>query len=50
MAVAGIELTAEMMGLRELQDAIGQISKPEVKAKIIKAALDKAIKPAVARL
>lgn len=50
MAVAGIQLTAEMMNLKELQEAIGQISKPEVKAKIIKAAMEKAILPAFNRL
>lgn len=50
MAVAGIELSAELLGLRELQTAIGRIFPPEEKAKILKAVLAKAIEPAFARL
>lgn len=50
MAVAGIELTAEIIGLRELQAAIGSVFTPQEKTKILKAALAKAIEPAFQRL
>lgn len=50
MAVAGIELTAEILELRELQQALGSLFKPADKAKILKAALEKAIEPLYQRL
>lgn len=50
MAVAGIQLGAELVGLKELQAALGKIFTPEQKAKILKAALTKAIEPVFQRL
>lgn len=50
MAVAGIELTADITGLQELQTAIGRLFPPEEKTKILKVALAKAIEPAFQRL
>ena len=50
MAVAGIQLSAEIAELRELQQAIGRIFTPQEKTKILKAALTKAIEPAYAAL
>lgn len=50
MAVAGIELTAEIAELRELQTAIGRLFTPAEKTKILKAALAKAIEPVFTRL
>jgi hypothetical protein len=50
MATAGIEITAEMAQLRELQQAIGRLFSPAQKARILKAALEKAIEPAYQRL
>ena len=50
MAVAGIQITAEIAQLRALQVALGQIFSPADKARILKAALEKAIKPAVEAL
>jgi hypothetical protein len=50
MATAGIEITAEMAELRELQQAIGRLFSPADKARILKAALEKAIEPAYQRL
>ena len=51
MATIGIELTAEMQGLRELQDALGRVLKdnPE-KARICAEALEKAVLPVELRL
>lgn len=46
MAVAGIEITAEMAELRQLQQDIGRLFSPADKARILKAALTKAIEPA----
>lgn len=45
MAVAGIELTAEMVELRQLQQDIGRLFSQADKARILKAALTKAIEP-----
>ena len=45
MAVAGIELTAEMVELRQLQQDIGRLFSQADKARILKAALTKAIDP-----
>ena len=50
MATAGIELTAEMVGLRELQEAVGRLFTPADKARILKDALTKAIEPAFSML
>jgi hypothetical protein len=50
MAVGRIELSAEIEGLRELQTAIGRLFSPQDKAKILKAAIEKAIEPAYKRL
>lgn len=50
MAVGGIQLGAELVGLKELQDAIGRVFQPAEKAKILKAALTKAIEPVFQRL
>ena len=51
MATIGIELTAEMQGLRELQDALGKTLKDNpAKAKILTAALEKAVLPVELRL
>jgi hypothetical protein len=46
MAVAGIEITAEMAELRQLQQDIGRLFSQADKARILKAALTKAIEPA----
>jgi hypothetical protein len=46
MAVAGIEITAEMAELRQLQQDIGRLFSLADKARILKAALTKAIEPA----
>jgi hypothetical protein len=46
MAVAGIEITAEMAELRQLQQDIGRLFPTAEKARILKAALTKAIEPA----
>ena len=50
MATAGIEITAEIAELRELQVALGRLFTPADKAKILKAALEKAIEPVFQRL
>lgn len=51
MATIGIELTAEMQGLRELQDALGKTLRDNpAKAKILAAALKKAVLPVELRL
>lgn len=50
MAVAGIQITAEIANLRELQDAIGRILQPPEKAAICAAALEKAVLPVELRL
>ncbi len=51
MATIGIELTAQMEGLRELQDALGRTLKDNpAKAKILAAALEKAVLPVELRL
>jgi hypothetical protein len=50
MALAGIQLTAEIMNLKELQEGLGRIFTPEQKARIVKAAMEKAILPAFERL
>lgn len=51
MATIGIELTAEMQGLRELQDALGRTLKDNpAKTKILAAAIEKAIHPVEMRL
>lgn len=50
MAIAGIEITAQIAELRELQQAIGRLFTPADKAKILKAALTKAIEPVFNRL
>ena len=46
MAVAGIEITAEIAELRQLQQDIGRLFQPADKARILKAVLTKAIEPA----
>lgn len=50
MAVAGIQLTAQIAELKELQQSLGRIFTPADKAKILKAALEKAIEPVYLRL
>lgn len=50
MAVAGIEITAQIAELRELQEAVGRLFTPADKARILKAALTKAIDPVFNRL
>lgn len=50
MSTVGIKLQADIAGLRELQAELGRIFTPEEKAKLIAAALRKAIKPVVQRL
>jgi hypothetical protein len=51
MATIGIELTAQMEGLRELQDALGKTLRDNPsKAKILAAALEKAVLPVELRL
>lgn len=51
MATIGIELTAQMDGLRELQDALGRTLRDNPsKAKVLKAALEKAAAPVEQRL
>lgn len=50
MAIAGIQLTAEIMELRALQEAIGRIFTPQEKSRILKSALTKAIEPVFSRL
>jgi hypothetical protein len=50
MAIAGIQLTAEITELRALQEAIGRIFTPQEKANILKSALTKAIEPVFSRL
>jgi hypothetical protein len=50
MAVGRIELTAEIEELRELQTAIGRLFSPQDKARIIKAAIEKAVEPVYQRL
>ena len=50
MAVAGIQITAEILELRELQDALGRILLPPEKAAICAAALEKAVLPVELRL
>jgi hypothetical protein len=50
MASVGIQLNAEIVGLKEVQQALGQILTKEQKAKFLKAALEKAIAPAVQKL
>ena len=51
MATIGIELSAQMEGLRELQDALGKTLRDNpAKAKILAAALEKAVYPAFLRL
>jgi hypothetical protein len=50
MAVGGIQLNAELVGLKELQESLGRIFTPTEKAKILKAALEKAIEPAFQKL
>jgi hypothetical protein len=50
MATAGIEITAEIAELRELQTAIGRIFTPADKARILEDALKKALTPALVRL
>jgi hypothetical protein len=50
MATVGIQLGLEVTDLQELQKTLGQIFKAAPKAKIVKAALEKAIAPTEARL
>jgi len=50
MATAGITITAEVAQLRELQDALGRIFTNADKAKVLEAAIEKAIYPAFLRL
>lgn len=51
MATIGITLSAQMEGLREIQDALGRTLKDNpAKTKLMAAALDKAIYPAFLRL
>jgi hypothetical protein len=50
MATAGIQLSLETTNLEELQKALRTVFEPKAKAPILKAALEKAIAPAVARL
>jgi hypothetical protein len=50
MATAGIRLSLETTNLEELQKALRTVFEPKRKAPILKAALEKAIAPAVARL
>ncbi len=50
MATAGITITAQVAQLRELQDALGRIFTNADKAKVLEAALEKAIYPAFLRL
>jgi hypothetical protein len=50
MATAGIRLSLETTNLEELQAALRTVFEPKRKAPILKAALEKAIAPAVARL
>lgn len=51
MATIGIELSAQMEGLRELQDALGRTLRDNPqKAKILAAALEKAVLPVELRL
>ena len=51
MATIGIELSVEMQGLRELQDALGKTLRDNpAKAKILKSALEKAVLPVELRL
>lgn len=50
MAVAGIQITAEIAELRELQQALGRIFTPADKARILRDALKKALAPALERL
>ena len=51
MATIGIELSVEMQGLRELQDALGRTLRDNpAKAKILVAALEKAVLPVELRL
>lgn len=50
MAVAGIEITGEILQLRELQQALGKLFSASDKARILEAALKKAIEPTYQRL
>lgn len=51
MATVGITLSAQMEGLRELQDALGRTLKDNpAKTKLLAAALEKAVQPAFRRL
>ncbi len=50
MAVAGIQLSAEVADLKELQQSIGRLFTPADKASILEAAIEKAIYPAFLRL
>jgi hypothetical protein len=50
MATAGITITAEIAQLEELQAAIGQVFDNAKKAKILEAAIEKALLPAFLRL
>lgn len=50
MATAGIQLSLETTDLAELRKALGTVLNEAQKARILKAALDKAIRPAAARL
>lgn len=50
MAVGGIQLDAQWIGLKEVQEALGVLNGKEKKAQILKAALTKAIEPAFQRL
>lgn len=50
MATAGIQISAEIAELRELQQALGVVFEPKRKAKILQDALEKAVFPALLRL
>jgi hypothetical protein len=50
MATVGIQITAEIAELRELQEAIGKVFTNSEKTQILKQALTKAVAPVLARL
>ena len=51
MATVGITLTAQMEGLRELQDALGRtLQDNPAKTKLLAAAIEKAVQPVEMRL
>jgi hypothetical protein len=50
MAGVGVQLNVELLGLKEVQDALTKLNGKEQKAQILKAALTKAIEPAFQKL